>query len=105
MVFFKFEEMPEHTFCLLSGEYIVLRELAIAYFFSHFYQISNASRMTDKAFKDSMEACSSFSTYHKSNDFHQGYYDFSWKTVVRMRQEYDPKVVLGWALDKNIKVI
>lgn len=104
MVFFRFEELPEHTFCLINGEYIVTKESAVAYFFSHFFKSVASAKVTAKLNSESEEVCKKIS--ENNDSFAYGiYYNRAWETVQKMQNKYNPKDVLGWALEKNIKVI
>jgi hypothetical protein len=107
LVFFMFEEMPEHKFCLVDGKYIVSRESAVAYFFTHFFQSISCAKVAERINSESMEKCNLISSGKpESFGFYQfEYYDAAWGAIINMRQKYQPKDVLGWILEKNLKVI
>lgn len=110
LVFVRFEDIPDNSFCIINGKYLVTREAAISYFFSNFFRIASSSKLVDRLYKESREVCEKLSieplpipaeTWAYSSE----YFMDAWSLVLAMQDKYESKEVLGWALEKNIKVI
>jgi hypothetical protein len=107
LVFVRFEDMPEHTFCIVDGKYIASRESVIAYFFTHFFQTVASPRHGERLNTESTEMCALIRNGDVAEDWwmKNAYFANCWDLVMKMKEKYDPKEVLGWTLEKNVKVI
>lgn len=110
LVFVRFEDIPDQTFCIISGKYIATKEAAISYFFSNFFSLIASAKTTDKLYRESKDACSAFAKSETlnivdDNMLRGDYFSDSWHIVIAMKDKYEPKEVLGWALEKHVKVI